>query len=282
MPFPLKSGYNFNYAHIYRPPHFEMTAAEAYTDFYALSYMLSGENFVYCYDSTFIIRPGDIAFTPKNMYFRSSFISDTPREEILLKFTDCMIADLLQMLGFRSFNDFYNKYPSIHLEKNTQDKVLLILQEIEKEWNSYNEYSELILKGLLHKLFIICLQEGTVNERIISIQEKKQYYLDGAIQYAKANLCKNPSLEETALYLNISVSYLSKIFIDYLHTPFSTLVLNEKIQYAQKLLVESRLNMGEIAKKTGFSSNAYFSDCFKRVTGITPLQFRKENRTHSY
>ncbi len=278
MPLPLKPGYNFNYARVYRPPHFEMTAAEAYTDFYALSYTISGEQLVYCYNSTFIIRPGDITFTAKNVYERSSYVSNAPRESILIKFTDCMIDDLMETLGFEDFNAFHTKYPSIHLEKHTQKKILPILKEMEDEWNSYNMYSELVFKGLLHKLILLCLQEGSVNERSLSVQETKQYHLNGAIQYVKAHLRDNPSLEETAGYVNISVSYLSKIFTDYLHTPFSSFVLNEKIQYAQKLLMESKMSMKEIAKEAGFSSSAYFSDCFKRKTGLPPLQFRKKNK----
>ena len=58
MPLPLKAGYNFNYAHVHRPPCFEMASAEAYTDFYGLSYLISGENLVYSPDGTFIQREG--------------------------------------------------------------------------------------------------------------------------------------------------------------------------------------------------------------------------------
>ncbi|MDE5598957.1 MAG: AraC family transcriptional regulator, partial [Lachnospiraceae bacterium] len=68
-------------------------------------------------------------------------------------------------------------------------------------------------------------------------------------------------------------------FIGCLHTPYSAFVLNEKILYAQKLLVDSKMSMTEIAGAAGFSSNTYFSDCFKRITGISPLQFRKAYTT---
>lgn len=149
---------------------------------------------------------------------------------------------------------------------------------MEDEWNSYNEYSEILLKGLLHKLILISLKEGTVNHRPLDTLETKQYYLNGAIQYVKAHLQDTPSLEETARYIHISVSYLSKIFMNYLHTPFSVFVLNEKIQYAQNLLMESGLSIEEVAKEAGFSSSAYFSNCFKRITGVSPIQFRKENK----
>ncbi|MBD5453089.1 MAG: helix-turn-helix transcriptional regulator [Lachnospiraceae bacterium] len=111
------------------------------------------------------------------------------------------------------------------------------------------------------------------------VGKKKQDKLIRAIEYIKTHLAKSPSLPETAGYIHVSPSYLSKVFIDCLQTPYSTFVLSEKIWYAQKLLVDSKMSMAEIAGAAGFSSGAYFSDCFKRITGTSPLQFRKAYTT---
>ena len=276
MPLPLKAGYNFNYAHVHRPPCFEMTSAEAYTDFYGLSYLISGENLVYSPDGTFIQRAGDMDFALKNRYSRSSCISDKPREGILIKFTDHMISDLLEIMNVDSFDELIGKQSAIHLEKNTQEKVLRIMNEIEKEWNAYNQHSEIILKGLLHKLILIFLSERSKKGALkLPRSDRKQECLANAIEYVKSHLSESPSLPDTAEHIHVSASYLSKVFINQLHTPYSAFILNEKILYAQKLLVNTKMNMSEIADSAGFSSSAYFSDCFKRHVGITPLRFRK-------
>lgn len=148
---------------------------------------------------------------------------------------------------------------------------------MEREWNNYNEYSELILKGLLYKLIIICLRERVISGMSVHSLEKKHDCLSNAIKYIKVHLRENPSLKETAQNIHVSPSYLSKIFINQLHTSFSDFVLSEKVQCAQKLLVNSKLSMTQIALEAGFSSNAYFSDCFKRSIGLSPTQFRKEH-----
>ena len=276
MPLPLKAGYNFNYAHVHRPPSFEMTSAEAYTDFYGLSYLISGENIVYSPDGTFIQREGDMDFALKNMYSRSSSVSDKPRECILIKFTDHMISDLLETMNVDSFDELIGKQTAIHLEKSTQEKVLCIMNEMEHEWNAYNKHSEIILKGLLHKLILIFLNERSKKGALkLPSSNKKQKCLTNAIEYVKSHLSESPSLPDTAEHIHVSASYLSKVFINQLHTPYSTFILNEKILYAQKLLVNTKMNMSEIADKSGFSSSAYFSDCFKRHVGISPLRFRK-------
>lgn len=276
MPLPLKDGYNFNYARVCHPPFFEMTAAEAYTDFYGLSFLLSGDVLVYSTECATILHAGDINFAPKYRYYRSTYVSDKPREHILLKFTDRMVSELLPVLGVDNFNDYFNDHPAnLHLAKAEQETVSAIMKEIETEWNTYNEYSEILLKGLLHQLIILLLKDHVKGEIDPAPDPQKNICLFNAIDYVETHLSESPSLKKTAEYANISASYLSKIFVTHLHTPYSTFLLNEKILYAQKLLAGSSLTMEEIARQAGFSSNTYFSDCFKRITGSTPLQFRK-------
>ena len=277
MPLPLKPGYHFHFEHNIRPPRFEMTAAEAYTDFYAVSYIVSGEILCCSPGATDIVTAGDLTFTPKNIYFRSLCISDTPRECFLLKFTDSMIADFLQASGYERFEDFYAVHATIHIKKSAQDKILSIIDELEKEWNAYGKYSEILLKGLLNKLIITGMREGTsIPHTSVLNLNNPNHYLDDAVQYIHIHLHENPSLSETAAAVGISSSYLSKLFANYMHTPFSTFVLNEKVLLAHKLLAASKLSINEISSKAGFSSTAYFSDCFRRITGESPLQFRKK------
>lgn len=281
MPLPLKAGYNFHYSHICRPPRFEMAAPEAYTDFYGLSYTISGDNLCYSPEGVSVLQAGDISLIPRNVYFRSSYLSDSPREEILLKFTSAMISDLLKVMKVDSFDELLTgQGATIHLGKDDREIILQIMDEIEREWNSYNEYSEILLKGLLNKLLIFCLcrRKGTEKFFIINNRKKKDKLME-AIAYIKTHLDQSPSLQETAGQIDISPSYLSKLFINCLHAPYSVFVLNEKVLYAQKLLVNSDERMAEIARKSGFSSNAYFSDCFRRMTGMSPLQFRKAYTT---
>lgn len=276
MPLPLKSGYNFNFDRTMRPSYYEMNTAEAYTDFYGISYMTKGERLIYSPDFTTIVKAGEMVFIPKNVYRRTTYISGESYERILIKFTDKMISELINTVGQSAYDELCTEHV-IRFEKKTRTKIEAILAEMEREWNSYNEYSELLLSGLLNKLIITCMRERIIGGVKILSLEKKNDYLGSAIKYVKSHLRGDPSLEETAASINISASYLSKIFSNHLHTPYSTFVLNEKITYARRLLVDSKLSMTDIAAECGFSSNAYFSDCFKKATGMSPLQFRKKN-----
>ncbi|MBD5457213.1 MAG: helix-turn-helix domain-containing protein [Lachnospiraceae bacterium] len=52
---------------------------------------------------------------------------------------------------------------------------------------------------------------------------------------------------------------------------FSAPVNHEKTMFAQKLLADSDLSMTEITIEAGFSSHSYFSNSFKRNTGMMPM-----------
>ncbi len=275
MPYPLKPGYNFDYNRTIRPPYYEMSTSEAYTDFYGISYMVSGERLIYSPNFTTIVQAGELTFIPKNVYRRTTYISNNPYERILIKFTDKMVQGVINTIGRKAYDELCTEHV-IRFSDATRDKVLAILDEMEQEWNSYNEYSELLLTGLLNKLIITCHTERLVGGTNMMNIEKKNVYLGQAIKYIKAHLSTNPSLEDTADAINISASYLSKIFINHLHTPYSTFVLNERMTYARKLILNSELSMTDIAAECGFSSSAYFSDAFKKAMGVSPLQFRKQ------
>jgi AraC-like DNA-binding protein len=67
------------------------------------------------------------------------------------------------------------------------------------------------------------------------------------------------------------------------HTGFSPLnyLINIRISEAIKLLKQPNVNVTNIALETGFYSSQHFSTTFKKHTGYTPGQFRKQNVTNT-
>jgi len=56
-------------------------------------------------------------------------------------------------------------------------------------------------------------------------------------------------------------------FVDYLH--------KIRIQKAQELLKNQNLKTYQVANMVGFSNEKYFSQLFKKYTGLTPTQYRE-------
>ncbi|MBQ8894494.1 MAG: helix-turn-helix transcriptional regulator [Clostridia bacterium] len=96
-----------------------------------------------------------------------------------------------------------------------------------------------------------------------------------AQQYIKAHYAEELSVELLAQKCNVSASYLHKLFSEKLGQSPHDLLVNRRISAAKALLINSDLPLSEIAIDCGFNSQAYFSDCFRRKTGMTPGEFRK-------
>ena len=85
-------------------------------------------------------------------------------------------------------------------------------------------------------------------------------------------LCKHISKSESQ-----TIRLFKKIFGI---TPY-TYVLNKKISFAKKLLIDTNLSVKEIATKLCFSDEYYFSNIFKEKVGCPPSQYRRSHEGKS-
>ncbi len=58
---------------------------------------------------------------------------------------------------------------------------------------------------------------------------------------------------------------------------FKSYLMNIRIGYACRLLIEATQDISEIAYDSGFENLSNFNRQFKKIKGITPSQFQKQN-----
>ncbi len=75
--------------------------------------------------------------------------------------------------------------------------------------------------------------------------------------------------------LNYDYTYLANLFSETQGTTIEKFLINHKIERVKELLVYDELNLKEIAYKIHYSSVAHLSSQFKRITGLTPSQFKQ-------
>lgn len=75
--------------------------------------------------------------------------------------------------------------------------------------------------------------------------------------------------------LGYEYKYISTVFSEVTGTTIEKFQIKHKIERVKELLVYDELSLKEIAFRTGYSSEAYLSNQFKKVTGLTPSQFKK-------
>lgn len=85
------------------------------------------------------------------------------------------------------------------------------------------------------------------------------------------------SLEKVAEAVQVNSSYLSRAFKKKYHVNFSEYLKVIRIEHAKRLLETSNRKTYEIADQIGYEDAHYFSQVFKKKTGMSPLEYRQES-----
>ena len=98
------------------------------------------------------------------------------------------------------------------------------------------------------------------------------------IQYINSHVNEPISLDNLADEIGKSKSYTIKHFKDELGFNPGVYITHARIQEAKSLLRFTDKSLSEISSYLCFSSQSYFQNIFKKITGITPTEYRKARR----
>lgn len=98
-----------------------------------------------------------------------------------------------------------------------------------------------------------------------------------AISYIQLNLKENLSVDLLANQANLHPDYFSRLFFYSTGDRPISFIHEKRIERAQYLIATTNLSYSEIAEETGFDSVPYFSKIFKKITSLTPGDYRKKN-----
>jgi YesN/AraC family two-component response regulator len=96
------------------------------------------------------------------------------------------------------------------------------------------------------------------------------------ISFIEEHYAENISLEEIADSVSLSPGYLSSQFSKETNKTVIEYLTHIRINHAKVLLKDVNYKIYEIAEKVGYPNVKYFYDVFKRNTGMSPNQFRKQ------
>ena len=89
------------------------------------------------------------------------------------------------------------------------------------------------------------------------------------------------SMKSISEELHISASSLSRSFHDVTGTYFSDYLCLYRMRQALPLIAESAVSIEEIASRCGYHDMHSFRRQFKKITGLTPSEFQKQNTDHA-
>ncbi|MBN1798873.1 MAG: response regulator [Spirochaetales bacterium] len=94
--------------------------------------------------------------------------------------------------------------------------------------------------------------------------------------YVEKNYHRVFNLNEISKIIFLSPKYLSKIFKEQTGKRFNEYKLNVKIKHAKEMLTNTGYNIDQIAYKLGYKKPESFIKIFKKITHLTPTEFRRQ------
>ncbi len=103
-------------------------------------------------------------------------------------------------------------------------------------------------------------------------------YVERAKTYIMENLSETLSVKDVARHVNLSPEYFTRLFKRNTGTNIKDFIIDCKIMAAKDLLQNSSLPITIIALELGYSNFPYFTQMFKKITNMTPSDFRRQSR----
>jgi two-component system response regulator YesN len=142
---------------------------------------------------------------------------------------------------------------------------------------NYSFISELSQKDLFEDIciWIVKVLDTFMDTVYESRNIKNSKLLSDAMNYIRENYKENLTLESVAQQVFISPFYLSHLFREELDITFLEYLTRIRIETAKQLLKDQNTTISSIAAEVGYEDPSYFSKVFKKNTGLSPNQYRK-------
>lgn len=159
------------------------------------------------------------------------------------------------------------------------DTVISIMSKIIALHQNTDDESLYTVKGyIFHLIGYLC---GNYTTKVLSPNALQQnndkiQKLNAIASYLHAHYATDIKLETLAEMSHYTYSYFSSAFKELFGMPVTKYLLSIRINKASTLLLTTGMNITQIAAFSGFSDTNYFARAFKKETGLSPSEYRKQ------
>lgn len=148
--------------------------------------------------------------------------------------------------------------------------VKLANQIVEMQLNT-QDYHPLETVGRLYRLLGLLCAHCIDNNN--SLQPKFESF-DNVLTYINSNFTKNISACNISRQFGYDESYFCRKFKKVTGITVTKYIRTQRLEHARQLLEKTKESIRHIAISCGFIDAAYFTNCFKKMYGISPVNYR--------
>lgn len=213
----------------------------------------------------YTLKQGDIFILLKGMQVEYVASIDDPWEYYWIGFSGSNANEYLNRTSIT------NSCVANCEENSKIPQIILNMCEISKTYNPSRSDDILLLKELYSLLYTL-IEEFP---KPFEYKDKELHtYIQDALNFINSNYMHSITVQEIADYVNLSRSYLYKMFIKNLGISPQRYLINLRMYKATLLLKGTKLPIGEVASSVGYSDSLLFSKTFSKHFSMSPLNYR--------
>ena len=152
-----------------------------------------------------------------------------------------------------------------------------LMLRMEEEFRQTRAEYELMVKVILLNILVNLMRDFSYTEKYKSydVDSDSLVRIENAIEYIDNNITEEIKLEDVAKSANISRAYFCTVFKKLNGITVWDYITTKRIELAMRTIRNSNKTMLEVACECGFNNTANFNRAFKKITGITPSQYKR-------
>jgi AraC family transcriptional activator of pobA len=244
-------------------------------DFYEVLYLSGGSGYHIIDSNKYKIEPPCIFFMTPGQTHKLELSHDIDGYILLFarEFYLLNQSNQNKLLGFPFFHSVTRQNPPLYLANANDNRFLKTL--FERGCLEVKNNNEETIRSLLDLILLTCNQLYP-NENGVFPNNKGHILAKKFLQLIEENYQKNLKVNDYADMLAITANHLTQIVKQTTGKTTIEILQEKNILEIKRLLLYTNLNVTEIASQLNFTDQSYFTKYFKKCTGQTPLDFRKE------
>jgi LacI family transcriptional regulator len=120
--------------------------------------------------------------------------------------------------------------------------------------------------------------EIAARQSTVGIKRAASTDITSAMEFIRANACEPIRIEAVAASVHVPLRTFELEFAAVMGTTVGEEIRRVKLERVKHLLVTTELPLSTVARLVGINDASYLSNFFRRLTGHTPAQYRKQHR----